>query len=414
MNICPDNKCTGCFACAASCPQKCISMQENKYGELHPVVEEEKCVQCGLCQKICPNNNPLVFNYPHACYASWITDSKKRRICASGGIGTIMSEYVIENCNGVVFGSRYNERMSPVMTYAENIEELEYYKGSRYVQSIFIVETYNQIKTFLKSGRKVLFIGTPCQVAGLKGFLREEWDNLITVDLICHGCTPTRYFEEELSYICSQEKITDVSDVRFRGNDGNDYAYTIWGGFSDLNGEHPKGKLNRLFYKKGCSSYYLAGFLLGATLRENCFNCIYARPERISDITIGDFIGLGKEASFDYSKRNVSSVLINTDKGKEFYDSVSEFKNELVNVERNYSERLAYKPSLIHPSERHPLNKAFKDSYLEGGYIYASRKVLATEVNIAEKSEKRKRRLRMLLLPFRVIRKIYRIIAHII
>lgn len=377
-------------------------MRENKYGELHPVVEEEKCVQCGLCQKICPNNNPLVFNYPHACYASWITDSKKRRICASGGIGTIMSEYVIENCNGVVFGSRYNESMTPVMTYADNIEELEHFKGSRYVQSIFLVATYNQIRTFLKTGRKVLFVGTPCQVAGLKCYLRKDWDNLITVDLICHGCTPTRYFEEELSYICSQEKISDVSDVRFRGNDGNDYTFSLW------------GMTGCLYRKKGNTSYYLGGFLLGVTLRENCYNCLYARPERISDITIGDFIGLGKEAPFDYSKRNVSSVLINTDKGNDFYDSVSEFKNELVNIKRNYSERLTYKPSLVYPFERHPLNKAFKDSYLEGGYIYASRKVLATEVNIAEKSEKRKRRLRMLLLPFRAIRKVFRKIAHII
>ena len=392
-------------------------MQDDSYGELHPVVDNQACVQCGLCQKVCPNNHLQEFNYPLACYASWITDKPKRRICASGGIGTIMSEYIIDNCKGVVIGSRYNDDMTPVMTYTEQIEELERFKGSRYVQSKFLVETYNQIKIFLKSGRKVMFVGTPCQVAGLKGFLRKDWDNLITVDLICHGCSPTSYLKDEVSYICKQNHLAEISDIRFRGNDGNNFTFSLWGKVKLL----PKGRrcsyyqtetTKRLYYKRACTSYYLAGFLLGVTLRDNCYQCPYARPERISDITIGDFIGLGKQKPFNYSKINVSSVMVNTEKGKTFYDKVSEAKKELVNIMRDYSERLEYKPSLVEPFAKHPLASVFREEYLKEGYIHASRKVLAGEVEKSELEERRSARRRIIIWPYLAAKKTIKIILY--
>ena len=97
MNICPPNQCTGCFACVSSCPRHCITMREDEYGELHPLINDDRCIKCGVCQKSCPNNGDLVLNYPLHCYASWTTDVIKRKKCASGGIGTIISEFVINN-----------------------------------------------------------------------------------------------------------------------------------------------------------------------------------------------------------------------------------------------------------------------------------------------------------------------------
>ena len=356
MEICPHNECTGCYACVSACKHDCIKMEEDELGAIHPYVDDDKCVNCGACRKVCPNNAPLDFKYPTACYASWITDKEKRRICASGGIGTTMSEYVIRN-GGVVFGSQYNESLVPIMTYTEHLEELEYFKGSRYVQSKVGNDTFIQVKKFLLDNRQVLFIGTPCQIAGLKSFLRKDYPNLITVDLICHGVCPTKYFTEEIDYLSRKYKLENIADARFRGNDGNNY----------------REKLLRLSESQ---QFYIWGFLLGVTLRENCYSCKYARPERISDITIGDFIGLGEQVPFEYPKGNVSSVTINTKKGDVFYKFVSESSKTLKNVERNYEERLEYKPSLVEPFHRHPLSAKFVEEYKKEGYVMAIRQTL--------------------------------------
>ena len=402
MEICPHNECTGCYACVSACKHDCIKMEEDELGAIHPSVDENKCVNCGACRKVCPNNVSFDFKYPSACYASWITDKEKRRICASGGIGTTMSEYVIRN-GGVVFGSRYNESLVPIMTFTERLEELEHFKGSRYVQSLVGNDTYKQVKNFLLDDRQVLFIGTPCQIAGLKSFLRKEYQNLITVDLICHGVCPTRYFTEEVDYLSNKFKLKDISDARFRGNDGNNYRLTLWNKARRklFPRDNYREKLLRLSESQ---QFYIWGFLLGVTLRENCYACKYARPERISDITIGDFIGLGKEVPFDYPKANVSSVTINTEKGDAFYKSVSESNDMLINVERNYGERLEYKPSLVEPFHRHPLNVKFKSNYPVYGFALSVRKVLHKEMS----RRKMGRLLCLPLIPLKVVKRIFK------
>lgn len=402
MEICPHNECTGCYACVSACKHDCIKMEEDELGAIHPSVDENKCVNCGACRKVCPNNVSFDFKYPSACYASWITDKEKRRICASGGIGTTMSEYVIRN-GGVVFGSRYNESLVPIITFTERLEELEHFKGSRYVQSLVGNDTYKQVKNFLLDDRQVLFIGTPCQIAGLKSFLRKEYQNLITVDLICHGVCPTRYFTEEVDYLSNKFKLKDISDARFRGNDGNNYRLTLWNKARRklFPRDNYREKLLRLSESQ---QFYIWGFLLGVTLRENCYACKYARPERISDITIGDFIGLGKEVPFDYPKANVSSVTINTEKGNAFYKSVSESNDMLINVERNYGERLEYKPSLVEPFHRHPLNVKFKSNYPVYGFALSVRKVLHKEMS----RRKMGRLLCLPLIPLKVVKRIFK------
>ena len=402
MEICPHNECTGCYACVSACKHDCIKMEEDELGAIHPSVDENKCVNCGACRKVCPNNVSFDFKYPSACYASWITDKEKRRICASGGIGTTMSEYVIRN-GGVVFGSRYNESLVPIMTFTERLEELEHFKGSRYVQSLVGNDTYKQVKNFLLDDRQVLFIGTPCQIAGLKSFLRKEYQNLITVDLICHGVCPTRYFTEEVDYLSNKFKLKDISDARFRGNDGNNFRLTLWNKARRklFPRDNYREKLLRLSESQ---QFYISGFLLGVTLRENCYTCKYARPERISDITIGDFIRLGKEVPFDYPKANVSSVTINTEKGDAFYKSVSESNDMLINVERNYGERLEYKPSLVEPFHRHPLNVKFKSNYPVYGFALSVRKVLHKEMS----RRKMGRLLCLPLIPLKVVKRIFK------
>lgn len=409
IKICETNKCTGCAACVNACVRQCIKLDTDKYGELHPIIDEDKCIDCGLCQKVCPNNSSLDFKTPHKCLASWIENAEKRKKCASGGIGTMLSEFVLTN-GGVIFGSRYDDNMNPVMSYTENMVDLDYYKGSRYVQSVVGDDTFKNVLRFLKEGRTVLFIGTPCQVAGLLCYLRKPYDNLITIDLICHGVCPSSYLKEEVNFLSRKCKIKDIADIRFRGNDGNNFRLTLWD--KDKRKLFPRNSyFQKITYSDESQQYYIKGFLLGVTMRENCYSCKYARPDRISDITIGDFIGLGKTVHFDYSPRNVSAVLLNSKKGEDFYHKVSENNLDLKNFERNYSERLNYKPSLVHPFERHPLNSSFKELYLKEGYVKAIRIVLNKELR-KERIEYLKRMPIVLLK--KPVRPFYRIIKTIV
>ena len=348
-------ECTGCAACANACPQRCIELREDPYGETHPSIEANKCVDCGLCVKVCPNNREPDFRWPEECFATWEENVEDRLTSASGGVAAAMASYTVAR-GGVVFGTVYDKDLTPVTTSVEDESELERLKGSKYVQSVVGPETYRSVKGFLESGREVLYVGTPCQVAGLKGFLRREYENLTTVDLICHGVSPTKYFKEEVDYLVRRHHAERVTNVRFRGNDGNDFRLTLWRG------------AEKIYSGSTLDNYYFGGFMGGVSLRENCYSCRYARPERVADITIGDFIGLGKEEPFGYDAKNVSFVSLNTDRGKTFYQSVLEKSKGLRSVKRHYEERLRYKPSLVVPFRRSRKNGVFRRLYRILGY----------------------------------------------
>ena len=386
MEICSKEKCTACFACVNACPHGCITMQEDIYGALYPKVDESKCVKCNLCVKSCPNNVAVEYNYPIACHAAWNVNHQDRMICASGGIGTMLSECAVKR-GGIVFGCRYDKNLTPIISSAETVEELEHFKGSRYVQGIVGNDTYRWVKKSLQNGRFVLYIGTPCQIAGLRTFLKKDYDNLVSVDLICHGVSPTRYLKEEIDFLREKYRFlkgVEISDVRFRGNDGNNFCLTLWNKARQK--LFPREQLpQKLFHKDEAQQYYIAGFLQGVTLRENCYKCSYARPERVSDITIGDFIGLGKHIpfhpNFNYDAKNVSVVTVNTSKGRRFYDSAVKGNPDIVSVERAYEERLEYKPSLMYPFDKHPLTEEFRNQYIQHGFAEAIRMVMHKDMH---------------------------------
>lgn len=386
MRICEYNKCTGCGACANACPINCITMREDAYGEIHPNIDINCCINCGRCQRSCPNNNNIIFNHPLKCYAAYVTNYEQRKICASGGLGTAIAEYVLIKQNGVLFGTRYDKNMMPIVASTEDINDLGKYKGSKYVQSIIGLNTYKSVREYLAAGRQVVFIGTPCQIAGLICFLGKYYCNLLTVDLICHGVCPTRYLAEEIEHLKNKNKISHIDNIRFRGNDGNDYKFSMW------------NRDTRVYVSK--FNYYLTGFLDGITLRENCYACNYARPERISDITIGDFIGLGKTIPYNDNPKNISSVFINSEKGYEFYQSLLRTNAEIRSTERPLEERLKYGPSLRFPFPRPDLNKRFRELYPNQGFIKAS--------HIAMGSMMRKKKIRYIFaIPYKAARKVF-------
>jgi coenzyme F420-reducing hydrogenase beta subunit len=364
-------------------------MQENDMGEIHPSIDSEKCIDCSKCIKICPNNVQIIFRHPKKALASWMTDSKKRKTCASGGIATVMSEYIIKK-KGVVYGTRYDEGLNPICKRVTSLEELEKLKGSKYVQS-HVGDTFRQVKNDLSNDKRVLFIGTPCQIAGLISFLGRTYDNLITSDLICHGVNPMAYFKEEIRYIAGK-KFDSLTDIRFRGNDKNNFALTLWKG-------------NKKIYKrKAYSQYYFSAFLKAVSLRESCYTCEYAKTERISDITIGDFIGLGKDIPFIHKVRNVSVTTLNTNKSIEFWKEVEANTNNLACEERDYKEAVNRGPSLRAPFPRHELNKEFKRLYKEYGWIKTIRTVLKKDIQRNKVKEIER-------LPKRIVRKTLRVLS---
>lgn len=361
MTICPKEYCTGCYACINACPHSCITMQEDAYGEWHPQIDTALCVQCGACQRACPNNHPPVFAYPEKCLAAWNNDKADRAKSASGGIGKKIADFTINNLAGVFVGTQYDAGFTPVQTFATQGTDTSVYQGSKYIHSRVGDDTFRKIKRLLATQKAVTYISTPCQIAGLLSYLGKTYSNLTTIDLMCHGVSPVRYFQEELNHIKRTHRIKDVTDVRFRDNEGHGFRTTLW-------------KNNQLLLNlSGRCDFYFAGFLLGVSLRENCYRCPYARPERVADITIGDFIGLGKEKPFSYSTENVSAVLINTEKGEAFFRELLNAYPDIQAEERPYSERLVYPYSLRESTPRPKSRNLFRKLVARKGWTYAIR-----------------------------------------
>ncbi len=316
--ICDNKICTGCGLCAARCPKHCITMEVGFLGHLHPVIDQAKCIDCGLCQKGCPSLNEIVSGYPRKAYAAWSKDNQDYVTSTSGGAASVLSQYVISE-GGVVYGCSVLPNVKIAHIRVDKQEDLYKLKGSKYVQSQ-IAEIIPQLRTDVKTGSKVLFIGTPCQVAAIKQMFKSVPDNLYLVDIICHG-TPSNQFLKD--YIEKNLKIDSgkVTDVKFRLPDA----------FSLCVFEKDKllYKSNNLWTHRYEDLYYNT-FIDGFTYRDSCFTCHYAKPQRISDITIGDFWGLGNEVSdkeIPEHKNGISCVLPITDKGMALVEKVSRYLN---------------------------------------------------------------------------------------
>lgn len=201
IHIVDKHKCCGCEACVQACPKECISLKADAEGFLYPTANASQCVECGLCERVCPVTNQSKAQQPLQTYAATNNNDAIRQDSSSGGIFTLLAEITIAE-GGVVFGARFNDNWDVEHAYAESIDELAAFRGSKYLQS-HIGNTYRQAQRFLNDERKVLFVGTPCQIAGLKHFLRKDYPNLLTVDIICHGAPSPlvwkKYLDETIS-----------------------------------------------------------------------------------------------------------------------------------------------------------------------------------------------------------------------
>lgn len=302
--------CTGCAACCNACRHTALTMQPTgNFGHLFPAVDQSRCIECKLCEHACPVLHKQELKLPLKTYAAWAKDLDENRKSSSGGIATIAAKYVVSH-GGIVYGSASNG-FKVYHKRIDSVDGIESLRGSKYVQSS-IEDTYRQVKSDLKDGKKVLFIGTPCQVAGLKQYLHKEYDNLIAMDLICHGVPSVKLLQEHLS-----TKIKDaskISRVSFRE-----------GGFilKAFSGKELLYSSNQ--FEDYYGDTYFASFMKGLTFRDCCYHCQYAGSKRASDITIGDFWGLGRSKPFkaEHPNAGVSVVLPCTDKGQAFFMEIS-------------------------------------------------------------------------------------------
>ena len=305
--LCDTERCTGCMACYAACNFNAIKIVTNELGILLPEIDQTKCRNCNRCAAVCPALNPVGRHTPDAAYALYTKDLNDQGTCASGGAATAMCRFMLES-GGVVFGCGYAENGKPVLKMVSDENGLEELKGSKYVYA-FPDKIYAMVKDILSKGNPCLFIATPCQIAGLNSFLTGvNTENLITVDLICHGTPPWSYLHE---YICSKNRNNDkIGRVTFRGK--NDFFLSVLSSDDQI-----------IYRRKSIYDSYFTSFLSNLILRENCYTCPYASKERVSDITIGDFWGLSSEVFPEYSGRK-SLLLTNTVKGKLFFKKISE------------------------------------------------------------------------------------------
>lgn len=371
--ICNHDKCTGCSACKEICPKQCITMQPDDLDALHPVVDESICINCGLCEKTCPNNRELSYKLPHKVWAAWSNDSDVRRTSASGGIACELYRYWIKN-GGVATGVVYDRVEGCHFILLENESDIKAVQNSKYTFSD-TAGIYKVVKQKLQAGISVLFIGVPCQVAGLYGFLKKEYDNLTTVDIICHGMPPATYLEQHIKSI-EDKKKEYTHQLFFR--DPKYYTYTFTFTLKNIKGKE--------FYNKKVLTRdnYQLGYHRALIYRENCYSCNYARKERISDLTIGDFSGLGRFAPFEYDKHNVSCILENTDKGAAL---LKKLKGVLLMYERPACEAFEVEKQLKSPSAKHNGRYCFEQVYNKThDYVKASNAALKDEKSKAVKA----------------------------
>lgn len=331
IEIIKKQDCSGCHACYNVCPVNCITMIGDKEGFLYPKVDDTKCINCGLCEKVCPIlNKEKIQNEPHA-YACLNKDERIRMESSSGGIFTLLAEQVIDD-GGVVFGAIFYKKFAVIHSYVESKEELSKLRGSKYVQSI-IGNTYKQAKGFLTQGRKVLFTGTPCQIGGLKSYLGQFYGNLICIDIVCHGVPSPDVWHKYVEY--REEKAGfSTQRIAFRRKDEGWKRYSVSFLF----------KNNTEYRQTHDKDLYMKSFLKNICLRPSCYECEFKSIHRKSDITLADFWGIQNVLLKMDDDKGTSLIFVNSDIGKSIIEQI---RDKIICEEVDISEAVKYNLAVV-------------------------------------------------------------------
>lgn len=340
IGVCDTDRCSACGACINICPKDCISYYKKETGTKVAVINKDKCIECHLCKKVCAQVDMLEGGEPFECYAAWSLDDTIRINSASGGIASELYHLFSEKGYKLVGVS-----MTPMhiaeFSISDSFESMSAYRNSKYVYSN-AGNIYNEVEKKLINHEGVLFVGLPCHVAALKKYLsvkKTPLDLLFTVDIVCHGTTPEQFLVEHIEYI-EKKKNKKAICVEFRDPKEKTSSFTF-----------SLGDSQSIFYKRKVKAddVYQIGYHSGITYRDNCYLCQFATKKRQGDITIADFAYVGCCEPCSYSNENVSCVLINSEKGKQWFSELCA-TDYIFYEKRPLEEELTTEKQLNHPT----------------------------------------------------------------
>ena len=345
LKLISKQNCCGCTACASICPKGCITMAADAEGFCYPQIDETKCINCGLCEKVCPLLHKPEQHEVLNVYGAKYNDEAVRQESSSGGMFTLFARHILAG-GGTVFGAELDENLQVHHTAIENTGALPKLRGSKYVQSN-MTGVFKQVRTLLNFGKPVLFSGTPCQIAGLKGFLMKDYANLFTVDVVCHGVPSAKVYNKHLQEI-SAAAGEAVQQVKFR-----DKANGWKQGETLFSTEHQR------FGAPKRQETYMRLFLNNVSIRPSCADCAFNNKRSLADITIADYWGVDKQfPEFDDDK-GVTLVLINTAKGQQLFDDV---KSAASLISTDFAKGAEYNVAVSKSLGLHPKRQYFFDN----------------------------------------------------
>ena len=336
-------QCCGCGACMNICPKGAITMDKDVYGFYYPTINNSLCINCGACTRVCAFQNADSKETEKTGYGVTAKDDSLTEKSSSGGVFAVVAKHILKQ-GGIVYGAAYADTDLFVHHIRiESVSDLARLQGSKYVRSE-IQDIFTDVRNQLKTGRPVLFSGTPCQVGAIKAFLGKEPENLYTMDIVCHG-TPSGDMFKNYIRLKEQKYGKQVTGFVFR-NKENGWS-TSTGKITFIDGTEKKIYSSEESYPR----YFLAGSLY----RDSCYNCRYASADRPGDITAGDFWGVEKaNSSFDaeHHHKGISALICNTEKGKELFE---ECKDDFYFFDSSFEEIARGNDQLNHPSKHtHP------------------------------------------------------------
>ncbi len=303
--------CCGCTACYSVCPKNAIKMVRDNEGFLYPEVNKEKCINCGMCKKVCPILNKAKLNeFKRKAYLFQNSNEEIRKDSTSGGIFTAIGEFVIKN-NGIVYGATFDDNFVVNHIGVDSVDKLSKFRKSKYVQSNQN-NCFKEIKQYLDDGKLVCYSGTPCQVGGLRAYLRKNYENLILVDIMCHSVPSPLVFEKYKRYILKKMNANKILNINFRDKSKYGYKYSM------MTVETDNG-----IYSQGIDTDpYLRAFFSDVSVRPSCYNCHFKTMKRVSDLTIWDCFNINEiDKSFDDDK-GTTRVLVQSEKGEKLLENL--------------------------------------------------------------------------------------------
>jgi len=349
------NLCCGCRGCEQICPNNCITMKQDQEGFIYPIIDRENCINCGLCEKVCPirddgYNNINAFNEP-IVYAAYHKDEGIVEKSTSGGAFTSIVQAFCDE-DYVIFGASFDENLVVQHTFVTDKSDINKFRGSKYIQSD-MGDCFEKARKFLNEGKKVLFTGTPCQIAGLNTFLGKDYNNLLCVDMVCHGVPSPKVFELYKKHL-SQKYKQAVKSIDFRDKSKKNWTFpymTIsFKGGKKVQGTHSDNDFITGFYK----SYYI---------RPVCHSCHFTKIPRVSDITIADFWGIEDIKPKFYNKKGTSLILINTESGINVSNNMTQY---LIWEIANINDAIKYNPQLNRPADLNAMRSYFMSDLKSG------------------------------------------------